>query len=188
MLAVLFYLRCMVKMAYPLKIQIFSYGMMLCFMMSSLSYFIDGSYGFPLYVGSTLLLSSFASITECCGLSSIKYLSEEIMSWWSAGTGLSEMIGTLIFLFIFRMFKASQACMYLLFSPVFLLLAYSFHKYWGMLMQDIKEVCSDNSSAKISFPQIDHTIMQFFKARHTIALLAYTHSPFYIFLHIFSRQ
>jgi hypothetical protein len=56
------------KMRYLTRVLILSIMMCASFVLSSLSYFLPISYGYIVYIFSTLLLSSAASIGECCGI------------------------------------------------------------------------------------------------------------------------
>ena len=56
------------RMRYLTRVLMLSTIMCVSFLLSSLSYFLPISYGYIVYIFSSLLLSSAASIGECCGL------------------------------------------------------------------------------------------------------------------------
>ncbi len=64
---IIYSITCM-KMRYLTRVLVLSIVMCASFVLSSLSYFLPTCYGYVVYIFSILLLSSAASIGECCGI------------------------------------------------------------------------------------------------------------------------
>ena len=106
--AILVYSRYAINSAYPKKMRVLSIAMTLSFILAAASYIFKGNIGYSIFIIAAILLSSVSSMSECCGLSAIKFLHEEVMNAWSTGTGCSEVFGTVVYLFMFRILKWRQ--------------------------------------------------------------------------------